>query len=299
MRRRDPIGRAARMARRVAHEVAWALAPGRADERLGSAPRGWLFVVGVNNSGTTLLAKLLGAHPAIAALPTEGQYLTNALPRPERYRARRLWTERGSVFRAVGADDLDADARRARHDWGRYWQGLEGARWLMEKSPPSCLRTRLLQANFAPATFVVLTRSPYAVCEGIVRRQGVSVARAAAHWDRAHRALLEDLPRLERARLVRYEALAAEPGRVLGELTAMLGLAPLPEAAWRGPHAVHNAAGEARPIADMNAGSLARLGPEDVEAITGICAETMAQLGYDVVDAARAGGERGGGRVGG
>lgn len=144
-----------RVVRRVAREVAWVVTPGRTDRRMARTPRGWLFVVGVNNSGMTLLAQLLGAHPATASLPN---------------------------------------------------------------------------------------------------------------------------------------------GRVLGELAELLGLAPLPEAAWRGPQEVHNAVGAAQPIADMNAGSLVRLTPEDVGAITGICGETMARLGYDAVDPELAGGGRGGAR---
>jgi len=269
----------------LTHRLGWWLSPRpliarRIDRRLAPGPRRWLFVVGVNNSGTTLLAQVLTAHPAIAWLPTEGQQLTRALPRPDRLGAVRLWTERGALFRAVEDGDLAADALRVQYDWSRYWQDLPGATFLMEKSPPNTLRTRWLARRFAPASFVALVRSPYGVSEGIARRTGASIVRAATHWDKANRALLEDLTSLERALLVRYEDLVADPGATLERITRSLGLAPLPASAWQGPRAVHNASGEPQPLGDFNADSLRRLSPAERDAITAIAGETMARLGY-------------------
>src|SRR5688572_26729280 len=40
-------------------------------------PEKWVFVVGCYNSGTELLTELLGSQKAIAALPHEGQFLTD------------------------------------------------------------------------------------------------------------------------------------------------------------------------------------------------------------------------------
>ena len=42
----------------------------------------WLFILGVNNSGTTILSKILETHPEIRTLPKEGQHLTTAFPKP-------------------------------------------------------------------------------------------------------------------------------------------------------------------------------------------------------------------------
>ena len=49
-------------------------------QRLQLGNHYWLFILGLNNSGTTLLHDLLKSHPAMRWLPNEGQYLTGALP---------------------------------------------------------------------------------------------------------------------------------------------------------------------------------------------------------------------------
>lgn len=47
--------------------------------------RKWVFIMGCNNSGTSLLHYILGSHPDIASLPREGQFLTAVLPQPDHY----------------------------------------------------------------------------------------------------------------------------------------------------------------------------------------------------------------------
>ena len=263
--------------------VAWLLAC-----RLRRAEERWLFIVGVNNSGTTLLWELLRAHPAIAGMAREGQFGTWALPEPMEYGVPRIWTERSAVFRWREDDGEGADPKRVRFDWIWRMRGLDGARYLLEKSPPSCLRARWLQRHFAGATFIVVTRSPYAVAEGVRRRHGVSITRAAAHWARAYEAVLEDLPHLERQLVVSYEELAAQPEATLARVTSFLGLPPLAGEVTRGAQRVNNADEAASVIRDFNAGSLARLAPDDVTAITALTGEVMARLGYAPVEPAPA-----------
>ena len=65
------------------------------------APDRWVFVVGCYNSGTTLLANLLEAHPAINGLAREGVELTDALRRPELAGWPRMcWAGRASARKA-------------------------------------------------------------------------------------------------------------------------------------------------------------------------------------------------------
>src|SRR5262249_18025926 len=68
------------------------------DQRLQLGKHFWLFVLGLNNSGTTLLVDLLKSHPETRWLPNEGQYLTTALPLPRSVGVPRNFSTRLDVF---------------------------------------------------------------------------------------------------------------------------------------------------------------------------------------------------------
>src|SRR5436190_2119392 len=65
----------------VFRDMLWMLFPTQylsrwVDRRLRLGENFWLFVLGVNNSGTTALAKILESHPSVRTLPAEGHFLT-------------------------------------------------------------------------------------------------------------------------------------------------------------------------------------------------------------------------------
>lgn len=240
----------------------------------------WLFVLGVNNSGTTLLAKMLETHPQIRGLSAEGQLLTHALPRPDLLGVVRIWTEAYDAFRWTEADD-PTPAEQAKRDWLRQFP--LGTGYLLEKSPPNVMRARWLQENFRPSRFIGLARNPYAVCEGIRRRNGYSLERAARHWVLANQCLLDDADWLEDFILIRYEDMVGDLPSTLLRLQRFLGLQEDFEhdiCAAVTAHAVQEAASG---LHDFNAVSLARLTREELNSINAIAAGMMLRLGYEVV----------------
>jgi len=113
----------------------------------------WLFILGLNNSGTTLLVDLLKTHPLVRSLPNEGQYLTNALPlAPHLRRA----TPVHGTARCLSLDrgNDPEPALRIQYDWAAQYPQRAGI--LLEKSPPNSLRSRWLQHNFRPSRFVAI-----------------------------------------------------------------------------------------------------------------------------------------------
>ncbi|HYV16566.1 MAG TPA: sulfotransferase [Conexibacter sp.] len=197
-----------------------------------------VFVAGLHRSGTTPLARWLVASPHVAGLrdtgvwEDEGQHLQDLLPTaidhggPGRFAFARGMHEVETSPRAT-----PALARRLVEAWTPYWD-LERP-LLLEKSPPNLLRTRLLQALFPGAAFVVVIRHPVAVAlatEKWIRRPARWVAAPSLlrHWLRAHELFLADAPRLERLIVVRYEELTADPGAVLRRVGAFLGLSEPP-----------------------------------------------------------------------
>lgn len=239
---------------------------------------GWVFLLGVNNSGTTILANVLEHHPMIRCMPWEGQDYTNALPHPWDFGVARLWTKEIDRFRWTEEEEA-ADAVRVQYDWTLRYPAPPG--FLFEKSPPNVLRSRWLQRHFQPASFIAICRSPYAVCEGICRRTGVSVEEAATHWTVANDILLQDMLHLERVTSCRYEELCDDPESVLTRLSDFLGLEQRFTVDALGDVEAHSMDGRTRGITNMNARSIERLSPDDIRVVNRIAGSVMEAWGYE------------------
>ena len=267
------------------HELRWRLSSPEsrarwADERLALGEGDyWLFLVGLNNSGTSILSRILASHPRVRALPNEGQLLSPAFPSAPRLGVGRLWTKRLDVFRWTEESD-PGSALRARFDWAYHFAPGPGI--LLEKSPPDAIRARWLQANFRPSRFVALTRHPYAVCEGIRRRTGALIREAAEHWKRGNEILLDDVEQLDRSLLLTYEGLTERTAEELERVRAFLGLEePFDERVLAAPIPMHNISGKPQRIQNLNSRSLERLSPADLDTIHEVAGPLMERLGYE------------------
>lgn len=255
------------------------------DRRLGVDPYFWLFVLGVNNSGTTLLVRLLEAHPLIRTLRREGQYLTRSLPHPRDFGIRRLWATRLEQFRMT-EDSPDEPALRTRYDWSLYYPRRPGI--LLEKSPTNTVRAPWLQKHFRPCRFLAIIRDPYAVCEGVRRREGHSIEDAATHWARANSCLLEDGPRLQHYLLIRYEDLCTDPQSELKRIEDFLELpTPFDAGIVSKDFELHTLETPGSAIQSFNAKSLARLSADDIAAISKIAGPVMERFGYACLTSAQ------------
>jgi hypothetical protein len=267
----------------LVHEVRWSMSSPEAinqwaDQRLQIGHYHWLFIAGCNNSGTTLLRKILASHPFIRSLPREGQALTGALPIPTLLGVPRLFTKRLDVFRWTEEGHAEL-ALRAKYDWARFFDRRPGN--LLVKSPENTVRTRWLQRHFMPSRFIVFVRSPYAVCEGIHRRNDHSLDDAAEHWTKVNQCLLSDMPYLDHHLLLRYEEFCATPAESLKQLEDFLELGvPFREDALQ-LQKVHNIDNKASPIQSFNAKSLERLSRSGIDTINRIAGSVMEQLGYE------------------
>lgn len=268
----------------VAHDLRWhAMSRHEAlqwtEKRLMLERHYWLFILGLNNSGTTLVVDLLRSHPLVRSLPNEGQYLTRGLPLPRDFNVPRRFAERLDVFHWTEANN-PGPALRIQYDWAAHYPQRPGL--LLEKSPPNTLRSRWLQHNFRPSRFVAITRHPYAVCEGIRRREGHAIDVAARHWLLANEWMLDDISHLEHCLFVTYEDLCARPAEFLNRLQAFLGLEiPVNAQELNAPRQIHNIDNAAEPIRNFNARSLANLSTDDIRVIDRIAGPLMDRLGYE------------------
>lgn len=249
-------------------------------------PRQWVFVVGCYNSGTELLTHMLGSHPEVAALPDEGQFLTDQFPADYELGLPRMWVLREDLFRLT-ENDPGPDAVRLEREW---LMRLDRSRPVfLEKSPPNAARTRWLQAHFRNAHFIAIVRNGYAVAEGIRRkaeprhlRDGWPIELCARQWSRSNEILAEDAAWLERILWVRYEDLVCNPRGELARVLSFLGLDARTEflngsRTWR----VHE---RNEPVRDMNAESIARLSPDERRIITREAGRMLERFGYEVLE---------------
>lgn len=281
-------------ARELAAKIKKKLMQQRPVQRLAAAggrdlaPRQWVFLLGCYNSGTTLVRDILARHPQIAALPSEGVRLTDALPRPEDFGWPRMWCRCLDGVRldpeAAGADRR---AERARRHWSYFYP--PAGEVFLEKSIAHAARLGFMAAHFRPAYFVYLVRNGYAVAEGIRRKADPAgrgntvfntpypIELCAEQWLQTDRLVRADAAAAEHFLQLSYEAFAADPAGQMRRVTDFLGLQPLPAGALGGDWTVH---GVQSPIRDMNAASFGRLAVEEAAAIEQVAGEALARYGY-------------------
>ena len=197
---------------------------------LPAADHRLVFVGGLHRSGTSLITRCLGEHPHVSRMvgtgvsEDEGQHLQAVLPSarslggPGRFSSQpgAHLTERSPLASAIVRQQLLAS-------WSPYWD--LSRRHLVEKSPPNLLRTRLLQALFPEASFVIVVRHPAVVALATRKwAPGVPLDALLDHWLCAHEIFAGDAPRVRPLLVVRYEALVARPRKVLADVARHLAL---------------------------------------------------------------------------
>jgi Sulfotransferase family len=235
----------------------------------------WVFVVGCNNSGTTLIHDVLAATGQFSFMPHEGQRYTRVLRPAHKRGFERVWTEYLSELRLDESDSI-ARVPRLIFDWLAAMDTPAKAR-ILEKTTANAVRMRWLQRALPRSAFIGVVRSAYAVAEGIRRKGSKEVGRGARHWRKANQIMLDDSRHVSRFMLVRYEDFVASPAEMLLRMARFLELSEpqIDQALVRFGYDTARGA-----IQDMNAESLRRLTSEEVVAINMEAGDLMESLGY-------------------
>lgn len=194
-----------------------------------------IFVAGLHRSGTTPVARALAGHPSISGLSNtgveedEGQHLQKVYPVAMAHGGPGRFALKPAAHLTEQSPLVSPEnARRLWDSWSPFWD-LDRP-LLLEKSPPNLVMGRFLQALFPGSAFVVVIRHPVIVTLGTKKwAPRTSLSRLMEHWFTAHRTLRQDLSRLDRVTMLRYEDLVSDPAAELGRVGAALALAePIP-----------------------------------------------------------------------
>jgi hypothetical protein len=244
-------------------------------------PDKWVFIVGCYNSGTTLLAELLGKHPEISGMPTEGHFITDQFIKDYDIGLPRMWIDREDLFRLT-ENDTGPDVIRIKKEWGMRLDLSK--RILLEKSPPNAARTRWLQKHFENAHFIGLIRNGYAVAEGISRKGdpkhiagGWPIERSAKQWARSNEILRDDAKHLKNFVWVKYEDFVDDVRTTLQALTDFLKIEPFPESILSQEFIIHE---RSESIKDLNQVSIDKLSKKDLGTIESIAGDLLKEFDY-------------------
>lgn len=238
-------------------------------------PDKWVFIAGCTNSGTTLLKRILSAHPSIASSAREGRYYTDQFPAYGQYG--RLWALHADELRMDERTQNGIDVERLKRQWCGVLNRPSRPVFL-EKTPQNLLWTRWLQRHFENAHFIGIVRNGYAVAEGIHRKAGHPLDACAEQWRRANEILLADFEHLERKLLLSYEELTGDPRTTYRRICAFLGLDTGDEETLL--NTVWNFQKTSSPIRNMNARSIGALSEEQRRTIETHAGEVLRRLGY-------------------
>src|SRR3982751_2128972 len=121
----------------------------------------YLFIICMNNSGSTLLERVLkDCRNVIGFLAPGGpdqqvngqRFVTDLMPTPGKLpvRARRIWTEQADILSDETGYDWPEIKRRWKREWARNPKfRTANPRVFLEKSPANVLRATMLQKHFA------------------------------------------------------------------------------------------------------------------------------------------------------
>ena len=241
----------------------------------------WVFLVGCYNSGTTLLAELLGQHPSISALSTEGHFITDQFIKDYDIGLPRMWVEREDLFR-LNEDDEGPDALRVKKEWAMRLDLKKPV--LLEKSPPNSAKMRWLQKHFENAHFIGIMRNGYAVAEGITRKADPKhlinswpIEMSAYQWKRSNEVMQQDAEHLKKFMWITYEDLASDTVTTLNNITDFIGIDDFETFDSDRQWSIHERDEQVR---NMNDESISRLSPEQIKIINEVAGDMLDSFGY-------------------
>lgn len=189
----------------------------------------FVFVAGVHRSGTSLIHDALRAHPDMTGFTNtgkpknEGQHLQSVFPPAKKFGGPgRFAFDDESFMDETHALATPENADTVYADWKKYWDLTKYH--LLEKSPPTIVRTRFFQKLFPNSSFVIVLRHPIPIAYATLKWCQSSVFSLVEHTLRCYEKLFADKDMINNLFIVRYEEFVERPRQVLGRLHSFIGV---------------------------------------------------------------------------
>jgi hypothetical protein len=187
-----------------------------------------LFVVPINNSGSSFLTRALSTCRRIIYLRSEGQHVEGwGGPVPRDQRLSLIWGHAESDYESVLADPANYDWDHIRRTWyaAAHLRDENDSCIFLEKSPPHVARVGMLAEHFSNVKFIFLVRNPYAIVESIGRRRPRMrrfAKRASEHVLTCLRLQKHNAETFPNSLLLRYEDMCADIGKTQQAITQLV-----------------------------------------------------------------------------
>ena len=190
----------------------------------------YVFVCGLQRSGTSVLARNLGkledcsGFENTGAIEDEGQYLQNVYPTNNELGGTGWYGFNPRAHLTEASDLLTPDnIAKLRASWHRYWDKNKSI--FLEKTPSNLLMTRFLQAAFPESYFIVVRRHPVAVSMANQRwkKSTASLHVGFEHWLRCYELFAEDRKYLRNVYELTYENYIQNSGKYHQEIATFIG----------------------------------------------------------------------------
>jgi hypothetical protein len=136
----------------------------------------YIFLLSINNSGSSILYEKIRQSKYTTTLPDEGQFIQGfAGPNPFALNCPYMFSERYHDF----AFEKNYDWNSIKTLWNSFWKE---DLIKVEKSPPNVIRAHMLRRHFENSQFIIQVRNPYQIVTSILKlRPDVSIERACGH----------------------------------------------------------------------------------------------------------------------
>ena len=262
-------------------------------------PEKFLFVVCMNNSGSTLLERVLSRCRNVVGLlapagpdhQVNGQrFVKKYMPSPSQLECRRIWSEQAAILQDESRYQWPVIKAIWREQWARNPKfQIADRRVLLEKSPPNIYRAFMLEKHFENSFFILMQRNPYAVSEGIRRRTELPLERCIQHWIRCAQQQMRNEETLHRAIRVNYEELSEQAESCRQRILELIP--ELDDLDISQDVTVHSVDGRVRqPIVNYNEKQIALLSEKDLVEINHYLdqiPEVMAHFDYEYIRSIR------------
>lgn len=236
----------------------------------------YLFLLTINNSGSTAFSNFLATSPSVYLPPfgnNEGQMHPQVKPL---MRNQQQWRP-----------DFPVAWDQVKPIWDQLLEE-SGKSIFLEASPPNIIRAEAIRQAFPGSRFIVFLNNPYSFCGSMWFRyctqddKRAYMAASARKWVERAKMQLKNLQSIDDALFVSYERFCDDVPGVRVEM-----LERIPQLGALDAEAVVKVKGRAAPVRNMNDRNIALVGSEHLKAVNQVFEgnrDLLTHFGYDLME---------------